>query len=580
MTVLRYAESTQETSVGISGKGRGDMRPKTTLPDKSPLRSTRSGETAPFPPGCPTTEDDTTADLGAGTPPLRFGRYRTLRCLGRGSFGEVFLAYDEELKRFVAVKVQRPDRVFAAFDAGDFVREAQLVARLDHPGIVPVYDVGRAEDGLCYIVSKYINGMTVHQRCRRGRLPVEESVRIVIAVAEALQFAHDDGIIHRDLKPSNILLSTDGQVFLTDFGVALTTADMDTTAALVGTPAYMSPEQARWESHSVDGRSDTFALGTVYYELLVGRHPFKDRDLDDGDLILDRILTENPRPPRQVDPRIPAEYERICLKALAKSAADRYSAPGEMARELRLARDSLRGRGRRGAILLALAIATALVAALWAGLAAGGGRDRRVARWVLASGGSLRTTANPTRVIRSPVGLPSSFRIGYIDLGGNRGIRDEDLGRLLEARYLGSLDLNATSITDRGLDAVGRMQGLAELWLNETGITSEGIRSLEHLRSLVHLDLNGSRITDEGLMTVGKLSRLKFLDLSNTRVTDVGLAPLSALDSLETLRLKNDAITDGGLVHIRGLKSLRNLELGGTGVTAEGLAAFDKARSR
>jgi serine/threonine protein kinase len=264
--------------------------------------------------------------------PAAIGRYRVLGRLGEGGFGRVYLARDDELARSVAIKVPNPERINHPDDVEQFLREARVVAALDHPHIVAVYDVGRTADGFCYIVSKFVEGSNLAERIKESRLSFRESAELVVTVAAALHHAHRRGLAHRDVKPANILIDSTGQAFVADFGLALRDEDYGTGAGLAGTPAYMSPEQARGEGHLVDGRSDIFSLGAVFYELLTGRKPFRGESVV---AVLGRIKSVDPRPPRMIDDAIPRELERICLKAMAKRARERYSIAADMADDLR-----------------------------------------------------------------------------------------------------------------------------------------------------------------------------------------------------------------------------------------------------
>jgi len=266
------------------------------------------------------------------------GVYTIFRRLGKGGFGEVFQAFDDDLDRPVAIKVPRPERVSRPEDIEAYLNEARIVASLDHPHIVPVYDVGRTEDGLCFVVSKLIEGSDLATKIKESRPAFHESAGFVATVAEALHFAHTRGLVHRDVKPANILIDASGRAFVTDFGLALREEDFGKGGRLAGTPSYMSPEQARVEGHRVDGRSDIFSLGVVFYELLTGRRPFsaKAQDKDEARIeLLDLIATTEARPPRQIDDTIPKELERICLKAMSKRASDRYTTGRDMADDLR-----------------------------------------------------------------------------------------------------------------------------------------------------------------------------------------------------------------------------------------------------
>jgi len=268
----------------------------------------------------------------AAKPPERIGRYRIDGLLGEGGFGRVYLGRDEMLQRLVAIKVPHGRHLSDRTIIEGYLTEAQTVARLDHPHIVPVYDVGSTDEFPYYQVSKLIEGTTLQRRNAAGRLPIAEAARIVATIADALHYAHLRGVVHRDVKPGNILIDGDGRPYLTDFGLALRERRVGHAGGYLGTPAYMSPEQARGEGHRVDGRSDIFSLGIVLYELLAGRRPFAGESRSD---LLEQIANVEPWPPREIDDAIPRELERICLKGLSKRAIERYSTAQDFAEELR-----------------------------------------------------------------------------------------------------------------------------------------------------------------------------------------------------------------------------------------------------
>jgi hypothetical protein len=259
-------------------------------------------------------------------PANQFGKYVLVRPLGRGGAGVVHLAYQKELKRFVALKLLRNDEP----DMADrFVHEAQIAARLRHPNIVAVYEIGKHLN-VSYIALEYVEGVSLDQR---GRLPFRKSVQILRDVAGALQAAHDRGVIHRDLKPGNILLGREDRPIVTDFGLAReVTAAGDRTekGIVVGTPAYMSVEQAVGE-RDLDGRSDVASLGSVMYELLTARQPY--RGATQVDIAL-AVINQIPMKPRHLVPDIPDALEAICLKAMAKRREDRYPTMKAFAEDL------------------------------------------------------------------------------------------------------------------------------------------------------------------------------------------------------------------------------------------------------
>src|SRR5262249_31540133 len=308
--------------------------------------------------------------------PRKLGRFELIAKVGAGAFGTVYKARDPELERVVAIKVPRAGGLARAEDLERFLREARSVARLRHPGIVPVHAVGQ-QDGLPYLVSDFVPGIPLGEHLSSHRPPAREAAALIAAVADALQYAHEQGVVHRDIKPSNILLGDDGRPHLTDFGLAKCEAGevtMTLEGQVLGTPAYMSPEQASGEAHRVDGRSDVYSLGVILYQMLSGELPFRGT----ARMLLDQVLHGEPRSPRSLNDRLPRDLETICLKCLQKEPGRRYADAAALAEDLRrfltgrpiqarpVGRTERLGRGGRRNPLVA-----SLVAALFLVLAAG-----------------------------------------------------------------------------------------------------------------------------------------------------------------------------------------------------------------
>jgi serine/threonine protein kinase len=270
------------------------------------------------------------------------GRYEIIDLLGEGGMGTVFRARDVTLRRDVAIKVMHPQYIRQQDFRQRFLQEAQTAARLDHASIVPVYDFGQQED-LLYIVMKFVPGDNLQQllkdmRTQKQWIPLDETLQVVIQVCQALDYAHRHGVLHRDIKPANIMLEPEpceGLPFrpvLTDLGLAkLAEGGLETqTGTSMGTPAYMSPEQAM--GNEIDSRSDVYSLGILLYELAVGRLPFQIRTITEA---IRCHTQEPPPPPRSLRPELPEFLETIILKALEKDPANRYVDAAGLAHDLK-----------------------------------------------------------------------------------------------------------------------------------------------------------------------------------------------------------------------------------------------------
>jgi hypothetical protein len=265
--------------------------------------------------------------------PERIGRYGSIRLLGQGGYGRVYLARDGELGRPVAIKVLHASLLGSAEQIQAFLSEAQMAAGLKHPAIVTIHDVGRQEGVGPFIVMEYIEGQSLGTVFRAGRPAPDRLASLIARVSDAVHHAHGAGLVHRDLKPGNILIDMAGEPFVTDFGMAVT-EDLQRlkSGEIAGTPHYMAPEQVRGETHRLDGRTDLWGLGVILYVGLTDRLPF---DGSSRLTVFKEILHSDPRRPRLIDPTIPPELERICLRCLSRRMTARYLSGRELADDLR-----------------------------------------------------------------------------------------------------------------------------------------------------------------------------------------------------------------------------------------------------
>ncbi len=366
------------------------------------------------------------------------GRYRIEALIGEGGHGRVYRAVDEELKRTVAVKVAGSEK-----PTPDLLEEARRVAKLRHPNIVAVHDVGRHDDWL-FVVSDFVEGHTLADVIEEGTLSPQQSIALIVTIAEALQYAHEQGFVHRDIKPTNILIDKNGSSHITDFGIAASLDDLTTgRTSSSGTLPYMSPEQLAGESHLIDGRTDVYALGVVLFETLTGRLSYKART---PQALREQILFRPAISLQQALPKASTELDALYLRSLAKHPADRFQSAGEFARSLRSCNLATRRKipwRPTGLVLLGFLTCLSLVGSWWAWNS--NATNDHVRDGVLHFDGRTRILTNVERTL--PVTLEvwikpdpytdenCQFIIGS-DIAGEYGLGIAICGSMLSVEYV------------------------------------------------------------------------------------------------------------------------------------------------
>ena len=337
---------------------------------------------------------------GGRKPPFRFGDYDVTEEIARGGMGVVYRARHRKLDRWVALKMVRAGPLATSDELVRFRNEAEAAASLDHPGIVAVHDVGSVDEQP-YFTMRLVEGGNLASRAQAHAGNFRWAVRLVEAVARAVEYGHQRGILHRDLKPGNVLLEADDRPVIADFGLARRAdargSGLTQTGAVLGTPEYMAPEQARGDTRSITTAADVWALGVILYELLAGDVPFAgDHPIE----VLRKVITQDPVPPSRLVPQIPGDLDSICLRCLRKTPRDRYPSAGALADDL--------GRFLRGMPVAARPLGLAARALRWglrhpARMAVAALVLLAIGGWITLTLGQARDLAAAERRLRAPL---------------------------------------------------------------------------------------------------------------------------------------------------------------------------------
>ncbi len=566
--------------------------------------------------------------------PERLEHFRILSMLGQGGMGAVYLAEDTRLGRHVALKTLRRELAAKPQAKERFLREARLAAAVENDHIVPIYHVGE-DAGTPYLAMPVLQGQSLEDLLRQRRvLAVPEVLFLGIQIAEGLAAAHERGLIHRDIKPSNIWVEPigGGRVKILDFGLARS-SETDTcltqAGAIVGTPSYMAPEQARGDK--LDARADLYSLGVVLYRLATGELPLKG--VDTMSMLLALAINE-PTPAHVVNPEVPAELSVLIMRLLAKEPSERPASAQDVMRQLQAlqkapaetnhqtqplphrrgpekttaARGSekatpARGSGPRSRWPL---VAAGLLFAFFGGglllqqiilrITDKEGKTREIElkpgdriEIVEKSAPKPDPTTTPRKKepeIKITAGDPDRRAAEYVlSIGGHVQINDKDQWLIAaplpkEPFRLTAVTLNVNpKVTDAGLAHFMDCKYLTHLHLDFTQVTDVGLAYFKGCKNLTHLYLGNTQVTDAGLAYFKECKNVTHLSLRETKITDAGLVPFQDCKDLTYLDLTGTRVTDAGLAHFKKCKGLTHLYLGNTRVTDAGLAYFKECKN-
>lgn len=526
------------------------------------------------------------------------GRHHLVRPIGSGAFGTVWLGFDSQLKRPVAIKVPNLHRFSSQRQRDLFLAEARTVAQLEHPNIVPIYDVGETDAGEIFLVSRFVAGNDLATETQIRKFSFAETARCVADIAAALEYAHRRNVIHRDVKPSNILIdAVTRKPYITDFGLARSVDDCQ-DESVAGTPAYMSPEQV--SGKPLDCQSDVFSLGVVLFEMLCGERPFAG---ENAPALMKSILEDVPPSPRHVNPHVPDGLQTACLKSLSKPLDDRYSSSGELESDLRAfldpPSDSTQETQRPtaditpkpGWLVPGIAVSGVLTLAVCGWLAVtmltsepvqNGTQplpyldrqnisDRRIAEQTIEMGGHIDVGLDDNNYeVNTLASIPDGdISLLWVMFDNRQTIDNQFFERLRTLESLEGIDLFSCSFSDAGFATLGEIESLRYVHAPATRVTDAAAASLAALPRLRQLNLTSTKVTDETFRHFEGCDTLQILRLAGSHVTDEGLRYIGTFRNLQELNVSSCRITDDGVKHLSSLSELRTIKLSDTETTGK-----------
>jgi serine/threonine protein kinase len=565
----------------------------------------------------------------------RLGGYRVLRPIGVGGMGIVFEAEDPILKRLIAMKVMRPDVARSGIARKRFLREAEAAAQLKHDHILPIYHVGEDRDVL-YLTMPLLLGETLDARSKREqRLQISEVVAIGKQVASGLAAAHAKGLVHRDIKPGNIWLEASTQrAIVLDFGLARQTsleADVTGSGVIVGSPAFMSPEQAN--GLAVGPAADLFSLGCVLYLIATGQRPFQGVEVMS---VLMSLANETPIAPHELRPEIPEALSRLIMKLLEKSPRNRPASADEVVQILGEINPSIaqgipvdpsvraapspsdiqtrptqidqskppprrEPRRRWGIISASVAVLALIALAIWYETRPGPARttvqeppkekerpqvsinadhwNREVAERILEAGGIIQFQfpgEDKTTEMKEVRRLPSiPFRVQMITLEKLQNA-NELMDSIHDLEKLSVLAVKSCPLDDAGLAKLKNLPGLEWLIIKDARLTGAGLAVLHDLPNCRYVDIVDAPISDQGLSHLQQIPKLDRLVLQGTKITGPGLKYLVKAPNIQRLDLSKSPVNDAGLAQLPSLPKLTDLSLNETYIGDAGLLAMKR----